>query len=177
MPDMPDTPALADVHHLKLPVRDLARSGEWFTSRLGYEIVAEFIEGGKLVAYGLYHPRGGPPFGLWLDPVRAEATAGFDYFAIGVADKSAIDELAERLTALGVAHDGVEFALLGWALRVYDPDGHEIRFYTHEHHYSEDIKGPREIIRDFRKTARQREQVYNNARAQAAVTVQGDRAT
>jgi catechol 2,3-dioxygenase-like lactoylglutathione lyase family enzyme len=28
-------PALAGVHHLKLPVRDLARSRDWYAGRLG----------------------------------------------------------------------------------------------------------------------------------------------
>ena len=30
-----DAPALAGIHHLKLPVTDLARSREWYRSRLG----------------------------------------------------------------------------------------------------------------------------------------------
>jgi catechol 2,3-dioxygenase-like lactoylglutathione lyase family enzyme len=34
----PDTPVLAGIHHLKLPVTDLARSRDWYESRLGYEV-------------------------------------------------------------------------------------------------------------------------------------------
>ena len=36
--------SLAGVHHLKLPVTDLARSREWYHSRLGYELRAEMVE-------------------------------------------------------------------------------------------------------------------------------------
>lgn len=50
------------------------------------------------MGYGLSHPNGGPDLGVRLDPARAEAAAGFDYFAIGVPDKAAIEVLAARLT-------------------------------------------------------------------------------
>jgi catechol-2,3-dioxygenase len=51
-----DAPALAGVHHLKLPVTDLARSREWYRTRLGYQVQIEFIEQGQLMGYGLSHP-------------------------------------------------------------------------------------------------------------------------
>lgn len=122
-------PALAGVHHLKLPVRDLVRSREWYVDRLGYEVGVEFVEAGQLMGVGLRHPNGGPDLALRLDPARAEAAAGFDYFAIGVPDKAVLEELAERLTTLGDPHAGVQFATIGWVLpMLHDPDGHEVRF-------------------------------------------------
>ena len=36
--NVPDMPPLAGIHHLKLPVTDLARSLEWYRSRLGYQV-------------------------------------------------------------------------------------------------------------------------------------------
>src|SRR5262249_683017 len=111
-----DAPVLAGIHHLKLPVTDLARSLEWYRSRLGYEVRVEFVEQGTLMGCGLGHPAGGPDLGLRLDPDRARAAAGFDYFAIGVPDKAAIDRLARRLDELGQAHAGVHRASLGWIL-------------------------------------------------------------
>ena len=53
---VPDVPALAGVHHLKLPVTDLARSREWYHSRLGYELRAEMVEQGQLMGLALGHP-------------------------------------------------------------------------------------------------------------------------
>lgn len=132
---MPGTPALAGIHHLKLPVSALARSRDWYHSRLGYAVETEFVEQGQLMGYGLAHPNGGPPLGLRFDPARARAAAGFDYFAIGVPDKASIEDLAARLTALGETHAGVHRASFGWILPLlHDPDGHELRFYTMEHH-------------------------------------------
>jgi catechol 2,3-dioxygenase-like lactoylglutathione lyase family enzyme len=128
-------PRLDGIHHVKLPVRDLARSRAWYESRLGYRAAVEFAEQGTLMGIVMRHPNGGPEFGLRLDPVRAEAAAGFDYFAIGVPSKESIEDLAARLTALGESHAGVHFATIGWILpELHDPDGHEVRFYTTAHH-------------------------------------------
>jgi len=150
-------PVLAGIHHLKLPVADLARSREWYRSRLGYRVQVEFVEHGQLMGYGLAHPEGGPDLALRLDPAWARAAAGFDYFAIGVPDRAAMLDLAARLDALGQPHAGVHEASLGWILpEVTDPDGHALRFYTMEHH-----TGPRATavttIRDPRETAERRE--------------------
>jgi len=128
-------PQLDGIHHVKLPVRDLARSRAWYESRLGYRAAIEFVEQGTLMGLAMRHPNGGPDVGLRLDPARAAAAAGFDYFAIGVPSKEAIQDLADRLTALGEPHAGVHFATIGWILpELHDPDGHEVRFYTTAHH-------------------------------------------
>ena len=50
-----DAPALDGVHHLKLPVTDLARSREWYRSRLGYQVQVEFVEQGQLMEIGRAH--------------------------------------------------------------------------------------------------------------------------
>ena len=47
--DLQDAPQLAGIHHLKLPVTDLARSREWYQSRLGYQVQMEFVEHGTLM--------------------------------------------------------------------------------------------------------------------------------
>ena len=154
---MPHAPALAGIHHLKLPVTDLARSLEWYRSRLGYDLEAEFVEEGQLMGCAMAHPNGGPPLALRLDPERARAAAGFDYFSIGVSDKAAIDDLAARLTRLGEQHAGVHWASIGWILPLlHDPDGHEVRFYTHQRH-TEFQPGTVATISDPRESAERRE--------------------
>ena len=154
----PDTPTLAGIHHVKLPVTDLARSREWYQSRLGYQVQMEFVEQGRLMGYGLAHPNGGPVLGLRLSPERARAAAGFDYFAFGVPDKEALDQLAARLTALGEEHAGVHWATIGWILpHLHDPDGHEVRFYTHQHH-TDPAPGVVTTVHDPRESAQRREQ-------------------
>jgi catechol 2,3-dioxygenase-like lactoylglutathione lyase family enzyme len=128
---LPDVPALDGVHHLKLPVRDLNRSRDWYASRLGYRVEIEFVEDGQLMGLSMVHPNGGPRLALRRNAERAEAAAGFDFFSYGVAGKEEIDAMARHLTALGEQHGGVHLATVGWILPgTMDPDGHEVRFYT-----------------------------------------------
>src|SRR5262249_59190170 len=82
-----DIPALAGVHHLKLPVTDLARSRDWYQTRLGYQVVAELVEQGQLMGYAMTHSNGGPALALRLDPDRARAAARCHYVVIGTPDK------------------------------------------------------------------------------------------
>jgi hypothetical protein len=52
-----------------------------------------------------------------------------------VPDRQTIDQLAARLSALGEQHAGVHWASIGWILpELHDPNGHEVRFYTIQHH-------------------------------------------
>jgi catechol 2,3-dioxygenase-like lactoylglutathione lyase family enzyme len=126
-----DAPLLDGIHHLKLPVADLERSLAWYQHRLGYLVMQEFVEDGVRMGVAMRHPNGGPDLALRLDPDRARAAAGFDYFSIGVPGHEAIDALAARFTELGDGHAGVTRTPVGWVLPgVHDPDGHEVRFYT-----------------------------------------------
>ncbi|HEX8869698.1 MAG TPA: VOC family protein [Lentzea sp.] len=124
-------PLLDGIHHLKLPVSDLDKSLDWYTTNLGYELMVNFVEQGVRMGVSMDHARGGPPLALRLDPDLAAAAAGFDYFAIGVPGQEAIEALAEHLTERGVEHGEVFRTPVGWVLPgVHDPDGHEVRFYT-----------------------------------------------
>ncbi|WP_370588664.1 VOC family protein [Pseudonocardia sp. C8] len=128
---MSDVPRLDGIHHLKLPVADLRRSLAWYRAHLGYEPMMEFVEDGVLMGVAMAHPAGGPDLALRCDPERAAAAAGFDYFAIGVPGKDALEALAAHLDGHDVAHAGVHRTQVGWILPgVHDPDGHEVRFYT-----------------------------------------------
>lgn len=157
--DAESTPvALAGVHHLKLPVRDVTRSVAWYERTLGYERSIEFVENGTLMGVGMRHPGGGPDLVVRQDPERAHAAAGFDYFSIGVPDKPSMDALAARLNALGEQHAGVHFASIGWILpELHDPDGHEVRFYTLQHHTTLPNHGDTLTANDPRETSMARE--------------------
>jgi catechol 2,3-dioxygenase-like lactoylglutathione lyase family enzyme len=153
-------PTLAGVHHLKLPVSDLDTSIAWYGGCLGYQVVIEFRQQGRRTGVTMTHPDGGPWLGLVLDPERARAAAGFDYFSIGVPDRPSLERLAEHLTALGQSHAGVHFATVGWILpMLHDPDGHEVRFYSMEAHAEVDPAAPI-VVEDAVSSARAKEQEW-----------------
>jgi catechol 2,3-dioxygenase-like lactoylglutathione lyase family enzyme len=160
-----DVPVLDGVHHLKLPVTDLGRSIAWYRERLGYDVELEFTEDGALAGVAMRHPNGGPRLALRRDPARCSAAAGFDYFSIGVPDKQEIDALADRLTRLGDSHAGVHFASIGWILPgLHDPDGHEVRFYTTQHHTDARDEDPLRFDH-VRETSPAREAAYREGTA------------
>lgn len=160
-------PRLAGVHHVKLPVTDLKRSAEWYSSRLGYRVDVEYVEKGELIGLAMRHPNGGPTFALQLDPDRARGAAGFDYFAIGVPDNAAIDAVAAHLESLGESHGGVRFGTIGWnLLKIYDPDGHQLRFYTNEHH-TELSEDSLTTVNDHEETFKRNERAYEAAKGSA----------
>src|SRR5687767_9882593 len=82
-------PRLDGIHHLKLPVSDLDKSLDWYTTNLGYELAVNFVEQGVRMGVSMDHPQGGPELALRLNPEQAAASAGFDYFAIGVPGQEA----------------------------------------------------------------------------------------
>lgn len=124
-------PALAGVFRVTLPVSDVAASTAWYRSRLGFQPVLELVEDGRLTGVRLRHPGGGLEFALRLDRALSAMAAGFDSFAIGVADRATLDALARHLTALGEQHGGVHPTANGWVLPLlHDPDGRELRFCT-----------------------------------------------
>lgn len=130
-----NAPRLDGFHHVKIPVTDIQRSLDWYRSRLGFTEGIRFVEDGVLTGVTLEHPNGGPPLALRTDTRASDGIGAFDFFSIGVPDKDSIDALAARLTALGEGHAGVHRATLGWILpMLHDPDGHEVRFYTTQHH-------------------------------------------
>jgi catechol 2,3-dioxygenase-like lactoylglutathione lyase family enzyme len=123
---------IAGIHHVKLPVSDVARSRAWYERVLGFEVAIEFTEDGEVRGVGLRRDGCSPHLALRHDPVRAKALSGFDALALLVpartdveAWKSALDEAGEPHGGLVTGHGGGK-VLVG----LHDPDGIEIRLYA-----------------------------------------------
>ncbi len=130
---MSDAPALDGIHHVKLPVSDIARSRDWYTRVVGLEVDMEFRDEGEGPVRGIDgRVPGLDDTGLALReaPDIAAALAGFDPIALGVANRSAVDDWVAHLDRLGIEHSPVIRAAIGWLVTLRDPDGIELRLYS-----------------------------------------------
>ena len=125
-------PELSGFHHIKLPVADLGRSRDWYTSVLGLRVEIEFVEEGTLRGLALADPSGRLRLALRLDPVRAAALAGFDPVALEVPERADVEAWRIKLDDLRQPHGGVVTGHRGGSVLVglHDPDGIEIRLYA-----------------------------------------------
>ena len=123
---------LSGVHHVKLPVSDIARSREWYTSVLGFEVDIEFVEDGVVMGLALTDPARTVGLAVRHDPERAKALSGFDALALRVPTRSDVETWRAKLDGLGVEHGGVVTGHRGGSVLVglHDPDGIEIRLYA-----------------------------------------------
>ena len=123
---------IAGVHHVKLPVSDVARSRAWYQRVLGFESVIDFVETGELMGVALR--RDGCPVQLALrrDPDRASALAGFDALALLVPTRDQVRVWRDVLDEAGEPHGGLVTGHGGGTVLVglHDPDGIEIRLYA-----------------------------------------------
>ncbi|MBU2663648.1 VOC family protein [Actinoplanes bogorensis] len=125
-------PDLAGFHHVKLPVADLQRSRDWYTTVLCLRVEIEFVEDGELMGLALEDATGRLRLALRLDPVRAKALAGFDPVALEVPKREDVEAWRARLDDLEQPHGGVVTGHRGGSVLIglHDPDGIEIRLYA-----------------------------------------------
>src|ERR1700755_2452109 len=97
-------PDLSGFHHVQLPVTDLQRSRDWYTTVLGLRVEIEFVEDGVLMGLALADASGRMRLALRHDPVRAGALAGFDPIALEVPKREDVESWRDRLDDLGQVH-------------------------------------------------------------------------
>lgn len=130
-------PVIAGIHHLKLPVSDLAVSLKWWEQVFGAQRVPEadhVMPDGTLFAYILKVPGIEPPLELRLAPDKTVKEAQFDSVTLAVQEKADLDAWVTWLDTEGVENSRLLRGLAGWLLVVRDPDGLPIRMYCHETH-------------------------------------------
>jgi len=119
------------IHHLKLPVSDLALSREWYERVLGYTVDREFPDDDGVVrGVGGGLPGAGVPVALRQNGEAAAGIAGFDPVSFAIADRAAAEAWVAHFDALGERHSEIRRASRGWVVDVYDPDGLTVRLYS-----------------------------------------------
>jgi catechol 2,3-dioxygenase-like lactoylglutathione lyase family enzyme len=122
--------AVSGLHHVKLPVRDVERSAEWYGRAFGFTCAWEAREDGELCGAALHHPDSELQLALRRDPDRAAALAGFDTLCLAVGTRRDLDAVLHRLDERGIDHGTPFPGRGGEAVDVPDPDGHLVRLHT-----------------------------------------------
>lgn len=127
-----DRPMLAGIHHVKIPVTDLARSIAFYSEVFGFRVEWEFPDADGVVrGVGGHVPGlGDTMLTLRVNAEAARGCAGFDPVSFAAADQAGIQKWADRLDELGIAHSPVIEATIGWLLIFDDPDGLQLHVYS-----------------------------------------------
>lgn len=141
-------PEIMGIHHIKLPVSDLARSLDFYERLMGAARIPAFDHknpDGSVYAYICDVPGLGTKMELRLNPKHAEAQRRFDPITIAVKDRAMLGRWIARLDALGIDHSKEIVAIQAWLVTFDDPDQHRLRLYTLETHgpeLSPDVDDP-----------------------------------
>jgi catechol-2,3-dioxygenase len=128
---MPEFPTIT---HVALTVSDLGRSVPWYQNLFGAEPVLDEETG--LFRHVVWLVGGQTLVGLhqFPDPVDSlafnERRVGLDHLAFHCSDRSELEQWAERLEALGIAHGGIVDAGYGSGLSFRDPDQIALEFFA-----------------------------------------------
>lgn len=135
---------LVGIHHIKLPVTNLARSQPWYERVLGFVPEIEFPDeqGISRGVAGQLPGLGECGFALRENPEAAAGIAGYDPVAFAIADEAAANAWTERLDELGVEHSPIITTPVGYLMSFHDPDGTELRFYSWARPATPPVHGP-----------------------------------
>jgi catechol 2,3-dioxygenase-like lactoylglutathione lyase family enzyme len=124
------TKAPSGLHHVKLPVVDVARSRDWYVQVFGFRVMREFCEDRVLRGVALHHPDADLVLALRADPDRARALGGFDALCLAVGTRADLDAVLADLDHAGVPHSQPVPGHRGDAADVPDPDGLLVRLHS-----------------------------------------------
>ena len=129
---MPEFPSLA---HIAVTVTDLDRSTKWYTALFGSDPVLDEDEESGGFHHTVYALGGGQLFGLHTHTQATtnpfdERHTGLDHVAFTCSGRNELQQWADRLTELGVSHDGIKDAGYGSGVSFRDPDGIALEFFA-----------------------------------------------
>ncbi|NEA31364.1 VOC family protein [Streptomyces sp. SID13031] len=128
---------LDGIFAVKLPVKDLALSREWYEKVFELTQLFEFPDEDGVVRGVAYELAGLGDSGFALrERPDIAGLSGFDPVLFGIKDKEAADAWQDHLTDLGIKYELV-LATIGWLVIFHDPDGLEIHLYSRAGHGEE----------------------------------------
>ncbi|MBO0852071.1 MAG: VOC family protein [Pseudonocardia sp.] len=128
--------AFPSLQHVALTVSDLERSTKWYSTLFGAEPVLDEDEEGGQFHHTVFALDGGMLFGLHTHQGResgerfSEVRTGLDHVGFAVGSHAELERWAQKLTDLGIAHDGIKRAHYGSGVSFRDPDNIALEFFT-----------------------------------------------
>lgn len=118
------------IHHLRLPVSDLARSFAFWRDIFAYERDFDFPGPDGVVNWAIKSSSGGPNIVLWLDTERSNNPPPYPLISLSLPDEQAVYNLQAELERKGLEHG--ELRTIGGRARLfaYDPDRNKIGCYV-----------------------------------------------
>ena len=120
----------AGLHHVTLPVTDVATSRAWYAATFDFRTRRELTDGGRLTGAVLRQLGTDLVLALQEDPERARALAGFNAVCLAAGTPADLDTILARLDSSGVPHTAPAAGHPGLVVDVPDPDGHVISIRT-----------------------------------------------
>jgi catechol 2,3-dioxygenase len=125
-------PPTTDLGHVHLHVSDLASAEEFYSRRLGFQVMQRAYPGALFLAAGGYHHHLG--LNIWAGagaPPPAPEAVGLLWFSLAIPGPAAYQELLERLRSAGLPFSSQDAAALspaasGSAVLVQDPAGNRV---------------------------------------------------
>jgi glyoxylase I family protein len=129
---MAEFPSLA---HIAVTVTDLDRSTRWYTALFGSDPVLDEDEESGAFHHTVYALSGGQLFGIHTHTQPGtttfdERSPGLDHVAFTCSGRGELQHWADRLTELGISHDGIKDAGYGSGVSFRDPDGIALEFFA-----------------------------------------------
>ncbi|MFP5020657.1 VOC family protein [Pseudonocardia phyllosphaerae] len=128
--------AFPGLQHVAITVSDLERSTKWYAALFDAEPVLDEDEEGGTFHHTVFALDGGMLFGLHTHQGREsgdtfdERRTGLDHIGFAVGSQAELKQWAEKLTELGIAHDGVKSAHYGSGVSFRDPDNIALEFFA-----------------------------------------------
>jgi catechol 2,3-dioxygenase-like lactoylglutathione lyase family enzyme len=133
MNDPVDTrPLVLGLHHIRVPVSDVMRSRDWYSTVFDFEPRLTLEEEEQIVGVVLIHDSG-LTLGLHHDAARARALKGFCMIALNVGDAIDLDAWCAHLDTTATEHSSPAKGHIGWHVEISDPDGLVIQLHTNGH--------------------------------------------
>ena len=123
-------PSIRGIHHVKIPVMNLATSRAFYEQLFDLDVLLEFPDSDGVARGVAYRSLGGVSLALREDRDRAAALAGYDLVAFAVADAAAVDAWVCYLDAMRITNSGRVEGSMGTVVGFDDPDQLKIVLYS-----------------------------------------------